>query len=153
MEIYTIGHSNHAWETFAPLLKMHGIETLVDVRSKPVSRFAPFSNIKRFPGLLESEGIKYVFMGDTLGGRPDDPFCYDVDGKPDYSVMRTRPIFKHRITELVEIARDATAVIMCSEENPMNCHRTLLIGPGLQEFGVALLHIRKGGAVQASAML
>ena len=45
MEVYTIGHSNHSWETFLPLLKENGIEVLVDVRSKPISRFAPFSNL------------------------------------------------------------------------------------------------------------
>ena len=84
MSVYTIGHSNHSWDTFKELLTANGIELLVDVRSRPVSRFAPFSNKRVFPALLETVGIEYHFMGDSIGGRPHDQSLYDAEGKPDY---------------------------------------------------------------------
>ena len=45
--IFTIGHSNHTWDSFAPLLKQHRIQVLVDVRTNPASRFASFANKRR----------------------------------------------------------------------------------------------------------
>ena len=74
-QIYSIGHSNHKWEIFLELLKQNGIELLVDTRSKPVSSYAPFANIRVLPGLLEDEGIDYLFMGDSLGGKPTSRSC------------------------------------------------------------------------------
>ena len=164
MQIYTIGHSNHTWESFLLLLKEHGITLLVDTRSKPVSSYAPFSNIRVLPGLLEDEGIEYQFMGDSLGGKPNDQSLYDSDGKPDYRKMRSQEDFQTGIRQLIRMA-DTTeevhpeavgeigTVIMCSEEDPTKCHRRLLLGPALEQQGVNLLHIRATGSIQSSDSL
>ena len=108
MKIYTIGHSNHKWETFLSLLKAHGIQTLVDVRTKPVSRYARFANKHKMPELLNQEGIEYVFMGDTLGGKPDDPTLYDNKGKPDYRAMASKLDFLDGIDSLISLAENNT---------------------------------------------
>ena len=149
MDIYTIGHSNHTWEKFSTLLKQHGIGALVDVRSKPVSRWAAFANRRSLPGLLEEEGIQHVYMGELLGGKPSDPSCYDEKGILDYNKIRSTPYFRAGIVELLELARGARVVLMCAEEDPTKCHRTLLIAPALEERGVNALHIRKDGSVQS----
>ncbi len=146
-DIYTIGHSNHNWETFSPLLIDNEIELLVDVRSRPVSRFARFSNRRTFPGLLESMGIDYEFMGRPLGGRPEDPSMYDPEGKPDYGKMSTIAEFQIAIDELVSVASQSRTVVLCSEGDPKLCHRRLLLGPPLQAAGLKLLHIMRDGGV------
>ena len=145
--IYTIGHSNHKWDTFHPLLKMHGIELLVDVRSRPVSRFASFANIRILPDLLEDGGMDYLFMGDSLGGKPQDPSLYGDDGKPDYARMARHDGFTAGIAGLISGAGAAKTAIMCSEEDPVRCHRLLLISPALEACGVESLHIRRSGEV------
>lgn len=147
--IYTVGHSNHTWESFSPLLIDNEIELLVDVRSRPVSRFAPFSNHRTFPGLLESVGISYEFMGDPLGGRPDDPTMYDLNGKPDYLKMRSVDEFQNAMDELTGVASRNRTVILCSEGDPKQCHRRLLLGPLLEAAGFKLLHIMRDGRVIA----
>lgn len=147
MDIYTIGHSNHTWEAFAALLKRQGIRTLVDTRSNPVSKYAPFASIRVLPGLLEREGIEYSFMGDSLGGKPADSSYYDSSGKPDYRKMRTREEFRDGIKQLTRIAEGSVTALMCAEEDPTKCHRRLLLGPPLEERGVTLLHIRADGSV------
>ncbi len=123
------------------------IELLVDVRSRPVSRFAPFSNRRRFPGLLDSVGIAYEFMGSPLGGRPEDPNMYDSKGKPDYGRMRTASEFQMAIDKLVNTASQRRTVILCSEGDPKLCHRRLLLGPSLGEAGFELRHIMRDGSV------
>ena len=153
MQIYTIGHSNHSWETFSGLLVQNEIELLVDTRSKPVSRFAPFANARLMPALLEEVGIDYEFMGGVLGGKPADSRFYDVKGKPDYHRMRELDEFQEAIGQLASMASRRQTAILCSEEDPSHCHRLLLLGPSLEENGCELLHVRGGGQVQTTGQL
>ena len=146
-QIFTIGHSNHTWETFSPLLLANEIELLVDVRSNPVSRFAPFANHRILPGLLESIGVDYEFMGGTLGGKPADKSMYDSKGKPDYHKMRSLEEFQDAIDHLATMTIQQRTVILCSEGDPTQCHRRLLLGPPLEKRGCELLHIRRDGNI------
>ena len=152
MNVYTIGHSNHTWDTFAPLLKQNDVDVLVDARSSPVSRHAPFANVRRLPTLLVQEGVRYVYLGESLGGRPADSSCYDGNGRPDYEKIRSKSFFREGVEELLKLAQDSTVALMCAEEDPKKCHRRLLIGPALENRGVALLHIRADGSVAYEAL-
>lgn len=153
MSIYTIGHSNHDWKGFAELLKQHGIELLVDVRSRPVSKYAAFANVRVLPDLLEDVGIEYLLMGDSLGGKPSDASFYDDSGKPNYRKMRDTEEFQSGVRQLVRMAENSVTAIMCSEEDPTRCHRRLLIGPALEEQSVELLHIRSDGSLDTADAL
>ena len=153
MKIYTIGHSNHNWVTFKDLLSQHGIEFLVDVRSRPVSRFAPFANIRTLPSLLEDVGIDYEFMGAALGGKPADKQFYDANGKPDYRMMRELDEFQEAIGQLASMASRRQTSVLCSEEDPSQCHRLLLLGPALEENGCEMVHIRADGRLQSTEQL
>ena len=153
MHIYTIGHSNHSWETFSELLTQNGIDLVVDTRSKPVSRFAPFANIRTLPGLLEDAGIDYEFMGGALGGKPADKRFYDAKGKPVYRIMRELDEFQEAIGQLASMASRRQTAVLCSEEDPSQCHRLLLLGPALEESDCELLHIRGDGRVQSTGQL
>ena len=44
MTLYTIGHSTHSEAEFIWLLKQHGVDHLIDVRSMPGSRKFPHFN-------------------------------------------------------------------------------------------------------------
>ena len=144
-EVFTIGHSNQAWEAFAALLKRHGVQVVVDVRSRPVSRHAPFANKRRLPTLLDGEGMRHVYLGDSLGGKPADPSLCDQDGLPDYAKIRSQRLFKDGIDILLSLTEESTVALMCAEEDPKGCHRSLLIGPVLAARGVELRHIRRDG--------
>ena len=152
-QIYTIGHSNHTWKTFSPLLLDNKIELLVDVRSNPVSRFAPFANHRTLPELLESIDVDYEFMGGPLGGKPADRTMYDERGKPDYHRMRASDEFQEALDQLAGMASRRSTVILCSEEDPSQCHRRLLVGPSLEASNCEPLHIRGDGAVHSNEQL
>ena len=151
--INSIGHSNHTWDVFVRLLKTNGIQLVVDVRTNPVSGRTAFANKVTLPTLLERESIRYVFMGDSLGGKPKDPSMYDEKGKPDYRKMRTTESFREGIDQLAVLAEGTSLAIMCSEEAPGKCHRLLLLGPALVERGVVMHHIRRDGSMQAGFRL
>jgi uncharacterized protein (DUF488 family) len=109
VEVWTIGHSNHPGETFVGLLKQHGITTLVDVRSKPVSRFAQFSRDNLIK-LMEGNGLKYLYGGNVLGG-----MCGHKVGSK---------LFQSKMGRILELASDGRRVaMMCSEGKPRECHR------------------------------
>jgi uncharacterized protein (DUF488 family) len=75
--IYTIGHSDHSTGALLDLLRRNGITLVVDVRSQPYSRWTPHFNRETLAHDLKKAGFAYRFMGDALGGRPDDPTLYD----------------------------------------------------------------------------
>jgi uncharacterized protein (DUF488 family) len=151
--IHTIGHSNHPLERLIALLRQYGVATLVDVRSRPYSRWAPQFKRNSLAGSLATEGIAYVFLGETLGGRPDSEEFYGADGHVDYERRACAHDFQAGVLELLQIAGNTATAIMCAEENPTQCHRRLLVTPALQQRGGTVLHIRGDGRVQSEEEL
>lgn len=146
--IYTIGHSNLDLNSFVKLLKDNAIEVLVDVRSNPYSRFASHFNKKIIQKAVEENGLKYLFLGKELGGRPKGKEFYDSEGQVLYLKIAESPLFKEGIERLITGIEKYRVAIMCSEENPVNCHRRLLVGKVLSEKGIQLFHIRRDGRIE-----
>lgn len=152
LPLYTIGHGSRKPEEFLALLKNFGIEYLIDVRSQPYSKFNPQFNQNDLKFFLERNGIKYVFMGDSIGGRPKDTSCYDDDGKVDYEVVKTKDFFIQGIDRLkTAYNKDINVVIMCSESKPCECHRSKLIGRVLNLENIVLKHIDEKGRLKDQA--
>jgi uncharacterized protein (DUF488 family) len=146
--IFTIGHSNHSAEKFVGLLKQHGIEVVADVRSHPYSRHAPHFNAKDIEAILWDNGIRRLFLGFELGGRPTAEAFYDADGRVDYARIERSRSFLDGIKQLESSIRDHKTALLCSEEDPVGCHRRLLVGHVLGERGLVVRHIRGDGSVQ-----
>ena len=146
--VYTIGHSNHSPEAFLSLLEKHAVDEVVDVRSSPASRYNPQFNHGVLSGALERVGIDYVFLGGELGGRPADRSCYDEDGRVDYARLADTDLFDDGMGRLVRAADERRVALMCSEKEPLDCHRTLLIAGALEERGVAVEHILADGTAE-----
>jgi uncharacterized protein (DUF488 family) len=152
LTIFTIGHSNLEPEVFVALLRQHGLETLVDVRSAPYSRYAPHFSRGAIDEMLGDAGIRYVWAGDVLGGRPDDPACYRGGvvrrGNVDYDALARRPSYQQGIAQLVAYAGQRATAVMCSEEDPRRCHRHHLIEQTLRAHEAIVLHIRRDGTLE-----
>ncbi|MCX6842694.1 MAG: DUF488 domain-containing protein [candidate division WOR-3 bacterium] len=151
--VYTVGHSNVSQEAFIALLKTHDIEVLVDVRSAPYSKFVPHFNAAVLKLAVVAAGIKYLYLGRELGGRPHGQRFYDDGGHVHYDRIAESPQFREGIERLLRGIREHRVAIMCNEEDPHECHRRLLVGRVLTEHGVAVLHIRGDGRVQPEAEL
>ena len=145
--VLTIGHSNHALETFLGLLQEHGVTMLADVRSAPYSRFNPHFNRKRLDSALLAHDVAYLFLGHALGGRPEDPSCYE-DGRVRYDRIAQTPLYREGLERVMEKASDERIALMCAEKEPLDCHRTLLVGRSLVERGVEIAHILADGTIE-----
>ena len=139
--IYTIGYGAREIEAFLAALQANQIEYLIDVRSSPYSRFKPEFSKKALQTFLEENEVRYLFMGDTLGGQPDDETCY-TDGKVDYAKLAQKSFYRAGIKRLhTASGKDLHVVLMCSEGKPENCHRSKLIGQTLTGEGIEVRHI------------
>ena len=149
--LFTIGHSNHAPEAFTGLLLRHGVDEVVDVRSAPYSRYTPQFNQSPLIGLLDGAGeagIEYTFLGAELGGRPADRSCYDADGRVLYERLANTDLFDDGIRRVIRAADERRVALMCSEKEPLDCHRALLIARTLTERGAAVEHILADGGLE-----
>jgi uncharacterized protein (DUF488 family) len=148
--LLTVGYGNRTLNDVLALLRAHGVRYLIDVRSAPYSRFNPAFSRADLASAIEKAGIHYVFMGDTLGGRPGDESCYDEAGHVDYTACREHPDFRcgfERLRSAFE--QEAGAAIFCSELRPEHCHRTKLIAEAMSEMGVPVEHIDADGSLRS----
>lgn len=147
--VYTIGYGNRSSDDFLALLKRYDILYLVDIRSQPYSRFHPDFSKADLETRLKQQHIRYIFMGDKLGGRPQDADCY-VNGKVDYAVLRAKRFYQQGI-QLLRNAweQQKRMALLCSEQKPQECHRSKLIGASLAAQGIAVAHIDETGELKS----
>jgi uncharacterized protein (DUF488 family) len=151
-DIFTIGHSNLEINRFIGILKDNEISVVVDIRSVPFSRFSPQYNRKNLENEFAKRSILYEYEGNDLGGRIKDKECYITKTIPDrktniaqlidFTVLENKIWFQNGIKKIIELSSGNKTVIMCSEENPDNCHRKLLVGKKLELLGHRIIHLR-----------
>lgn len=146
MRIYTIGHSNRSIDDFLALLERFGIQTLVDVRSRPGSRSFPHFNRENLAQSLLDNGITYLWM-EELGGLRRRVKGFDspnmgltTPGFRAYADYMGSQAFQNAVTRLQSAASESTAAIMCAEALYWRCHRRLL-SDYLLANGIEVLHI------------
>jgi len=145
--IYTIGYGARDMGSFLSVLKTSDIHFLIDIRTTPYSSYKPEFSTPPLQNFLESNEIRYIFMGDTLGGQPESNQCY-TDGKVDYEKVAQQAFFQGGIERLSKASQQGQRVVlMCSEGKPENCHRSKLIGKVLVAQGIDVLHIDENDKV------
>jgi uncharacterized protein (DUF488 family) len=142
--IYSVGHSNHDLAVFLKLLKEHAIQVVADVRSSPYSRYVPQFNKKEIEAAVTAAGLKYVFMGDAIGGIPTDPFYIATCGTVMYEKLTASDMFQQGLDRLANgLLAGWIIALLCAEEDPFKCHRHLLIARELElKRNIPVWHIR-----------
>ncbi len=149
--IYTIGYGARAFDEFIAALQAQQIDYVVDVRSTPYSRFKPEFNKRELEIQLRLAGIRYVYLGDKLGGQPEDRECY-VDDKVVYDLVKQKAFYREGIARLQSaFGKGLRVALMCSEGKPEMCHRSKLIGASLAELGIPVMHIDEEGVLRTQA--
>lgn len=128
--IYTVGHSTRTLEELVEMLRAHGVERIVDVRTIPRSRHNPQFNRQEFSKALHSRHLSYRHLK-ALGGlrhaRLDSINTgwrnASFRGFADY--MQTSS-FEKALDRLVQLADEKSTAIMCAEAVPWRCHRSLI---------------------------
>jgi uncharacterized protein (DUF488 family) len=144
--LFTIGHSNHTIDGFIKHLKGADIEAIVDVRSSPYSKYAPWFNKEALKVILNDEHIRYVYLGKELGARRDEPCCYKGK-RADYDLIAKTPNFTAGMQRLQQGLAKYRIALMCSEKDPLDCHRTVLVSRHALSFA-EVQHIHADGSIE-----
>ena len=148
--LWTIGHSTRRLEDLVAVLAAHEIATLVDVRAYPGSRRHPHFSRQALELSLPAAGLRYVWMGDTLGGRRREP-----PGASRHSGLRSASFrayathmeseaFARGIEDLLALSRSSRTAVMCAEILWWQCHRSFIADAVEALHAVPVLHIQDG---------
>lgn len=146
--LYTIGHSTHSSERFLELLAIYSINAIADVRSHPYSRYNPQFNRETLQTTLRPFGIQYVFLGEQLGARSQNPSHYQ-GGKVQYAALATSTQFHDGLARIRNGARTHRIALLCAEKDPIVCHRAILVCRHLRDAVLQIAHIREDGTLEA----
>jgi uncharacterized protein (DUF488 family) len=152
MQIFTVGHSNHSVDKFINLLKRNGVSAIADVRSSPFSRRLPHFNQSSLRKSLTSEGVSYVFLGEELGARSKNPECY-IEGKARYELIAATEEFSVGLDRILKGVKHHQIALMCAEQDPITCHRAILVCKHLKDAGLDIQHILKTGDLESHERL
>lgn len=147
--VLTVGHSNHSPDVFINLLVRHGVDEVIDVRSAPYSRYTPQFNYEGIQRMLDDIGIGYTYLGGELGGRPADRSCYDADGRVQYDRVAATDAFDDALRRVMRAADENRPVLLCTEKEPLECHRTLLVARALADREVDVAHVHSDGSLES----
>lgn len=124
--LYTVGHSNRSLDEFIALLKQHEVPTVADVRSQPTSARFPYFSADPLKTRLQDEGLEYLFWGDELGARRQEPEAYS-GGQAKYPLIAKTFGFQAGLDQLRLALAERPVVLLCAEKDPLTCHRMILV--------------------------
>ena len=129
MKVYTIGYAEREISDFINILKEHNVTVLVDIRRFPKSKYPAFEK-ENLKSILEKNGLKYVFLGESLGG-------FVKGGYEKY--MKTQK-FRDGFKVLLDLIKKETVILMCREKKAKYCHRRFIANL-LEKLGVKVIHL------------
>lgn len=150
MEIYTVGHTKHSIEAFVELIRAYRINCIVDVRSTPFSKYTPQFNENNLKLDLNKRGIYYIQMGKEFGARRINKNLYTPEGYLDFEKTRQDNEFLNGIERIKQGCNKGFKIaLMCTEKDPFDCHRTIMVSKGLKDNGFKINHILPNKEVQS----
>ena len=152
--IYTIGHSSHDNIYFLGLLRKYNINCIVDIRSVPFSKYVPHFNKNVIKKFLDSNNINYVYMADEFGAIREDKNLFNQKGYLDFEIIKYTKSFKDGIARLnTGIDKQFVICLMCTEKDPLDCHRSIMIAPELVKNEFMVNHILPDGSIETQQEL
>ncbi len=152
--IFTIGHSNHEIMDFVTLVKKHKVDMILDVRSTPYSKRYPQYNMEEFRLVLQSHQIDYQSFGLWFGARQPDPEYYTSEGWLHYGAYAKSGTFDQGLRNLDQcLIQGYKPALLCSEKDPFDCHRAIMVARALSLKGYEIRHILADGSILSQAGL
>lgn len=140
--LYSIGHSNQTQEEFLALIMVYDINCIVDVRSLPASKYSPQFNLEYIRGFLLANNVQYLHFGEEFGARRYDSI--DESGQVNFEMAVKTPAFISGALRILRgMERGYNIAFMCSEADPLECHRFALVSRYFHDTGICVQHILK----------
>lgn len=154
IEIYTLGHSNYPFDKFIEILKKYDINCVVDIRSTPYSKYNTQYNKEFLHETLKNLGYTYIYMADEFGAKRKTKVSYNDEGYADFDKVILEDEFKRGIERLkVGCAKNYKIVLLGAMQEPIRCHRAILLGKELIKAGFDVKHIMHEGDLKVQSEL
>lgn len=148
-KIYTIGHSLYSIDQFSELLNKYDINCVIDVRSTPYSKFSPQFNTNELKRFLNNNQKYYIFMGEEFGARRSETALYDTNGLLDFEKVIKSNLFQSGVKRVKSgLNKEYKIVLMCTEKDPLDCHRSILVGRAFHYEKFEVLNIHEDGSIE-----
>lgn len=147
--VYTIGYAGITLEKFLETMQKLNITLLIDVRSLPKSKYFYQFNDVILNKNLNAMGISYENWKNEFGARQDNLDFYQ-DGILSYDIFSKSEQFQNGIKKIKSLQKqDKNICLMCSEIDPINCHRAILCGRFIAKENIEVRHIiaRRDGRI------
>lgn len=152
--LFTIGHTNHSQNEFLNLLRASNITYILDVRSTPFSQFTSQFNKDVIADYLKKNGVIYNHLGKFFGARPTDKSLYTKQGYLDFEKARASENFQKGLENVtLGLNKGFNIALMCTEKDPFDCHRAIMVARGFELKGIDVSHILPDGKIITQAEL
>jgi uncharacterized protein (DUF488 family) len=123
------------------------------VRATPWSSYFAEFRRENLIDLVPPTGLRYIYMGDTLGGmKSSTPLCKQ-DGQVDPEPLFERAELKVGLDKLIHAAQSRNVCLMCGCLRAERCHRSWLLGEALTALGVEVIHLADDGHPMSQAQV
>ncbi len=142
MDIYTIGHSNYPVEKLIDMLKYYNINCVVDIRGIPYSKYNVQYNKETIAETLKREGFIYIYMAKEFAANRENKISYNKEGYSDFEKIAKEQEFLYGIERLkMGCKKGYNIVLLGAMQDPIRCHRSILVGRFLRKYGFNVKHI------------
>jgi uncharacterized protein (DUF488 family) len=142
MDIYTIGHSNYPVEKLIDMLRYYNINCVIDIRGIPYSKYNIQFDKETIRYTLTKEGFIYLFMATEFADKRDTKVSYIEEGYADFEKVIEEEDFKRGIERLKDGCNKGYRIaLLGAMQDPIRCHRSILLGKALIEEGFNIMHI------------
>lgn len=142
MDIFTIGHSNYSIDRLIEMLRHFNINCVVDIRGTPYSKYNVQFDKETIRYSLTKAGFIYIYMAKELAAKRLNKISYNNEGYADFEKVIHEDDFKKGIERLKDGCRKGYKIaILGAMQDPIRCHRSILVGRALREYGFNVRHI------------
>jgi len=142
MDIYTLGHSNYSLERLIDMLKHFDINCVVDIRGTPYSKYNVHFDKETIKYSLTKAGFTYIYMAEEFAAKRINKISYNSEGYSDFEKVVQEEAFKRGVERLKNgINKGYRIVLLGAMQDPIRCHRSILVGRELEKLGFNVMHI------------
>lgn len=148
MEIFAIGHSNYPYGKFIEMIKKYNINCIVDIRETPYSKYNVQYNKEYFRETLKKDGYTYIYMGEEFGAKRGSKESYNNEGYADFDKVVKEDIFLSGVKRIKNgIDKGYRIVLLGAMQEPIRCHRSIMVGRFLKKEGLDVKYILHEGTL------
>ncbi|MBC5998220.1 DUF488 domain-containing protein [Romboutsia ilealis] len=149
MNIFTIGHSNYPVEKLIDMLKFYNINCVVDVRGTPYSKYNVQYNKETIKNTLIKAGFVYIYMAKEFAAKRENKISYNKEGYSDFEKVIKEEDFKNGVKRLENGCKKGFKIaLLGAMQDPIRCHRSILLGRELERLGFTVNHIMDDYAIK-----